>query len=344
MGSSAKKKKEKKKDFQKPKYKVGKAAPKASNFTDTSFKSRAIVMNQQSLSTAAPDAVQQFKHNLSLASSSRNDKQRRDALAYLTSQLSSQPPVNPVGTNNILLKVLPLISDSSTPVRSQLLKLLRALPKDQAKHSVREAITFIRAGMTHLSADISSDSLGVMEWLLDVAEDELVAIPGGWFKTLKTFCIIMGWSLSSSAAGWTSAPGSGLRAKDAQVLARQISILTRFIRVGLKPPTPVPWSPQDYWDNLYRIPRDPHAFEYLNLYGERRDEESEMYASPESRQGVLARKFMEPITKGIDKAKKEGGAVGRAVAGLDQVLTDGMRDYNGSDSQLMTDQWLLDLW
>ncbi|KAL7920826.1 Rix1 complex component [Trichoderma austrokoningii] len=342
MGSSAKKKKEKKKDFQKPKYKVGKAAPKASNFTDTSFKSRAIVMNQQSLSTAAPDVVQQFKHNLSLASSSRNDKQRRDALAYLTSQLSSQPPVNPVGTNNILVKVLPLISDSSTPVRKQLLKLLCALPKDQAKHSVREAVTFIRAGLTHLSADISSDSLGVMEWLLDVAEDELVAIPGGWFKTLKTFCIIMGWSLSSSAAGWTSAPGSGLRAKDAQALARQISTLTRFIQAGIKPPTPVVPSSQDYWDNLYRTPCDPHAFEYMNLFGERRDEESTMYASPESRQGVLSRKFMEPISKGIDKAKKEGGAVGRAAAELDQILTDSMQGFTASEE--ITDQWLLDLW
>lgn len=40
MGSSAKRKKEKKKDFQKPKLKVGKTKPKADNFTDTSFKAK----------------------------------------------------------------------------------------------------------------------------------------------------------------------------------------------------------------------------------------------------------------------------------------------------------------
>jgi pre-rRNA-processing protein IPI1 len=40
MGSSAKKKKDKKKDFQKAKLKVGKARAKADNFTDTSFKSK----------------------------------------------------------------------------------------------------------------------------------------------------------------------------------------------------------------------------------------------------------------------------------------------------------------
>ena len=40
MGSSTKKKKEKKKDFQKPKLKVGKAKAKPDNFTDTSFRSK----------------------------------------------------------------------------------------------------------------------------------------------------------------------------------------------------------------------------------------------------------------------------------------------------------------
>jgi pre-rRNA-processing protein IPI1 len=43
MGSSTKKKKDKKKDFQKAKLKVGKAKAKADNFTDTSFKSKCIV-------------------------------------------------------------------------------------------------------------------------------------------------------------------------------------------------------------------------------------------------------------------------------------------------------------
>ncbi|KAL7792625.1 Rix1 complex component [Trichoderma ceciliae] len=342
MGSSAKKKKEKQKDFQKPKFKVGKANPKASNFTDTSFKSRAIVMNQQSLSTAAPDVVQQFKHNLSLASSSRSDKQRRDALAYLTSQLCSHPPVNPVGTNILLSKILPLISDSSTPVRSQLLKLLRALPEDEARHSTEQAIMFIRAGMTHLSADISGDALGVMEWLLDVADDELVTIPGGWVKTLSIFCVTMGWSLSSSVPGWTSAARTGLRAKDAQTLARQISILSRFLQTGLRSETtPVP-GPEEYWDNLYRLPRSSNAFEYLNLFGSRPDEEGEMYPNREARQQVFYRRFLEPISKGIENIKKEGGAVGRAAVGLDKVLKDGMGDYTAAAG--MDAQDLLNLW
>src|SRR5690349_4629716 len=129
-------------------------------------------MGQQSLSTVAPDVIEQFKQSLSLTTS-KSDKQRREALAYLTGQLSTQPPTNPVGTHAILTKLLPLISDSSTPVRSQLLKLLRTLPAAEVRHSTEKAIMFIRAGMTHLSADISNDSLGVMEWLLDTTADEL---------------------------------------------------------------------------------------------------------------------------------------------------------------------------
>jgi pre-rRNA-processing protein IPI1 len=40
MAKSNKAKKEKKKDFQKSKLKVGKSKPKSANFTDTSFKAK----------------------------------------------------------------------------------------------------------------------------------------------------------------------------------------------------------------------------------------------------------------------------------------------------------------
>jgi len=45
MGSSNRKKAEKKKDFQKPKLKVGKGKVKPDNFTDTSFKSKGIYLS-----------------------------------------------------------------------------------------------------------------------------------------------------------------------------------------------------------------------------------------------------------------------------------------------------------
>jgi pre-rRNA-processing protein IPI1 len=299
-------------------------------------------MGHQSLSTTAPDVVQQFKHNLSLASSSKSDKQRKEALAYLTSQFSSEPPVNPVGTHAVLSKLLPLISDSSTPVRSQLLKLFRALPPGEIRHSTEQAIMFIRAGMTHLSADISNDALGVMDWLLEVAEDDLVTCPGGWVKTLNSFCALMGWQVSTSKSGWSRDHRPGLKAKDSAKQARQITTLTRFLEAGLRPEAEIPDDESEYWDSMYRIPRDSNAFEYLNLYGSRRDEEGEMYPSRDARQRVFERRFLEAVMKGADQAKKEGGPTGRAAAGLDRVLQDGMEDYESSTA--LDTQDLLSLW
>ncbi|OAA72180.1 hypothetical protein ISF_01253 [Cordyceps fumosorosea ARSEF 2679] len=343
MGSSMKKKKEKQKDFQKTKLKVGKTKAKASNFTDTSFKSKAIVMGHQSLSTEAPDVIQQFKHNLSLASS-RSDKQRKDALAYLTSQLALDPPVNPVGTAAVLTKLVPLLSDSATPVRQQLLKLLRVLPGRDVPPVIEHTIMFIRAGMTHLSSDISGDALAAMDWLLDVAADELVTCPGGWVRTLTTFCAVMGWAVASSTKGWTAAANARttLKPKDAQNRAKQIATLARFLQAGFRDEVAAEPTSAQFWDNLYRMPRSGNAFEYLNLFVAQRDEDAEMYPNKEARQQIFHKRFLDAILKGIDQAKKEGGVTGRAAVGLEQVLAKGMKDFEVSTA--LDTQDLLDLW
>jgi pre-rRNA-processing protein IPI1 len=300
-------------------------------------------MTKQSLAETAPDASQQFNHYLSLAAGSKSDKQRRDALAYLTSQLLSKPPNNPVGTYGILAKLLPLISDISAGVRTQLLKLLRALPEFEVQNHAEMAAMYIRAGMTHVSSDISGDALSVLEWLLDVACDELVSCPGGWVKTLNSFCAIMGWSVAGNS-GWSSAPKSTMRAKDAVSHAKQLSTLATFLRAGLKAEAVCPRGQTDYWDNLYRTPRASDPFSYLNLFGKRRDEEGEMYGDREARHQIFMKRYYGLISTGTEKAKKEGGAAGRSATVLDQVLRDGM-DSNAGGSLVEVDaQDLLGLW
>lgn len=296
-------------------------------------------MGQQSLSTEAPDVGTQFKHHLSLASTSRSEKQRKEALAHLTSQLAADN--NPVGTATILSRLLPLISDANGPVRGQLLKLFRTLPETEVQHHAAKCILYIRAGMTHLSSEISNDSLSVLEWLLDVAEDETLSCPGGWVKTLKSFCALMGWSVKSST-GWSSAPKTGLRPKDSQSHARQVGVLARFLRAGLKPELAAPSNPNAFHDNMYRIPRAPNPFAYLNLFGTRRDEDAEMYNDRESRQRVFHKRFLESFNRGIDQAKKEGGATGRSAVGLEQALKEGMDGYEPTSA--VDPQDLLDLW
>lgn len=313
---------------------MGKTKPKAANFTDTSFKSRAIVVAQQSLTEDAPDSVSLFLHNLSLAATSRSDNQRRDALSFLTGQLSTNPPNNPAGTAGVLNKLLPLVSDGSGPVRTQLLKLFRALPAPEVRPVAEKIILYARAGLTHLSSEIRDDALNVMEWLLDTAGEEVVACPGGWMKTLNSFGALMGWTsmaASASAAqgvkGWTSAPKTTFGAtKGGQSYARQLLMLAKFLDVGFRPEQPPSYCPKAYWNGVYRIPKAPNPFGYLNLFGSPRDEDGEMYADREDRQRVFLRKWHAATVKGTDEAKKEGGAVGRAAATLDQVLKDGVRD------------------
>lgn len=185
--------------------------------------------------------------------------------------------------------------------------------------------------MTHLSVDIRSDTLNVMDWLLDVAGDEAVSCPGGWMKTLNSFSAMLGWNPSISSAtgskGWTSASKATLgAAKGGQAQARQIQMLAKFLDVGFKTEDSIPSKPQAYWDNIYRLPRRPNPFSYLNLFGAARDEEGEMYPDRESRQTIFHKKWSKAIVKGTEEAKKEGGAVGRAAATLDHVLKDGLGD------------------
>ncbi|OAA61836.1 rRNA processing protein [Niveomyces insectorum RCEF 264] len=377
MGSSTKKKKEKQKDFQKPKLRVGKAKAKASTFTDTSFRAKSIVVNQQSLSETAPDPAVQFRHNLSLAATSRSDTQRRDALAYLTGQLASRSRSsenshsssnnssnNPVGTVGVLNKLLPLLSDPAGPVRGQLLKLFRVLPPAEVRPAAGRILLYVRAGITHLSAAVRDDALSAFEWLLDVAGDELVACPGGWLKTLNGFGAMMGWvaspgpssgggggggtqandgtaAVALSSSGWSAAPktsfagsstalqtrGSGGAHTSGQAFARQVAALTKFLELGLRRTEPAPYDPQGYWANLYERPTTANPFGHLNLFGAPRDEDSEMYADREARQRVFAKRWQAAVGKGIEAARREGGAVGRAAATLDEVLQAGMSDY-----------------
>jgi pre-rRNA-processing protein IPI1 len=192
------------------------------------------VVNQQSLTTSAPSAASQFAHYLSLASSSKSDTQRRDALSYLTTHLSSQPVDTPLPlpTAILLPKLLPLIIDGSASVRTQLLKFLRLLPPSDIGDRAESALLYTRAGMTHLAAEIRMDSLAVLEWLLEVAQDDVVSCPGGWVKTLKSFMSMMGWAATFTSSKWTTTSKASF-GKSGKAFPRQLLVLSQFLNAGL---------------------------------------------------------------------------------------------------------------
>ena len=62
----------------------------------------------------------------------------------------------------------------------------------------------------------------------------------------------------------------------------------------------------------------PYA--YLNLFGQPRDEEGEMYETREDRYRVFAARFMTAVDRGLKSAREEGGELGRASSGVTKVL------------------------
>jgi pre-rRNA-processing protein IPI1 len=189
--------------------------------------------------------------------------------------------------------------------------------------------------MTHLAADIRTDALAVLEWLLEVAQDDVVTCPGGWVKTLNCFISMMGWAVSSGSTKWTSASKASF-GKAGKSLPRQLLVLAQFLRAGLVESeaevVSISGGKFPLWDvERHMIPTRSNAFAHLNLFGSSRDEEGEMYIDREDRQRVFHKRFQAAVETGIANAKKEAGEAGRAAAVLTKVLRDGMSDYSGVD-------------
>ncbi|KAF2206673.1 hypothetical protein CERZMDRAFT_103194 [Cercospora zeae-maydis SCOH1-5] len=322
----------KKADFAKPKLKVGKARPKNTNATDTSFSAKSVVLKQQSLTEGTRDAAALFHHNLSLLSS-RNETQRRDALTYLITAVAAAPSGNlPKPASDVLVKVNPLILDGNSGVRSQVLKLLKLLPAGQLGN-LEQTVLYTRAGLSHLSNDIRLTALDVLDWLLDTNGQAVVGQAGGWVKTLQTFQNLLSWQGTSSTGVVQNGNWSATKIKtnlgSNKLLVHQLSTLSRFINAGLVRPPPDLKAEARRAAALFPLCQtDAHLlsaksnpFGYLNLFGAPRDLESEVYDDPEERMNVfLELKLHGAFQFGVQEAKREGGEVGRAASAVDKAL------------------------
>lgn len=190
--------------------------------------------------------------------------------------------------------------------------------------------------MTHLAAEIRVDALAVLDWLLEVAKEDVVSCPGGWVKTLKSFMSMMGWASSSGSSKWTSATKASF-GKAGKAFPRQLLVLARFLKAGLVEDEGVVEVKVGgglfplVGVERYMIPTRSNAFAHLNLFGSSRDEEGEMYIDREDRQRVFQKLFLPAVETGMENAKKEGGEAGRAAAVLAKVLKEGMADYSEVD-------------
>lgn len=329
MGSSARKKREKKKDFQKIKLKVGKARPKPTNSTDTSFRSKAIVISQQSLTLSAPSASSQFSHHVSLLTS-KSESQRKESLAYLTTSITTRPVDSPLQlpTSTILPKLCPLILDGSSGVRNQLLKVFQVLPEGEVADHASEILPYIRAGMTHLAADIRMSAVIVLSWLTGVAGSEVVGCPGGWYRTLDCFMTVLGWNGEGEAKWASNKPMFAKSAIEGKPLIRNMQVLAEFIAAGLDDGSDASTttgfssrSPFPLWDTKrHYLPEKSNAYAYLSLFGIPKDDDNAMLEAREDRLRVFDERFRTVVEFNLDSAKSEGGELGRAAALVAKAL------------------------
>ena len=231
----------------------------------------------------------------------------------------------------MLPKLYHLILDGSSSVRNQLLKLFRSLPPEEVEDHVPDILPYVRAGMTHLAAEIRLFSIDALCWLLDIAATEVVSCAGGWYKTLNCFLSILGWH-TQDAVKWSSNRANfGKSGSEGRPMARTLLALTQFVQAGMGIESAI--SPSNgygashvhfplWCSSQHLLPHKSNAFGYLNLFGMPKDDETEMLEDREDRRRVFETSFSAAIGMGLEGARKEGGEVGRAAAALTKALRD----------------------
>jgi pre-rRNA-processing protein IPI1 len=246
----------------------------------------------------------------------------------MTSRPGGAPLPQPMST--LLPKLYPLILDGSGSVRTQLLKLFRSLPADEIEDYVNDMLPYVRAGMTHLGAEIRLFAVDVLCWLLEEAGSEVVSCAGGWHKTLNCFLTILGWSTQDTIKWSSNRASFGRPGSEGRPMAKILQALAAFVHAGIGHQSAnashergpdLQGSFPLWYSNQHQLPQRTNAFGYLNLFGTPKDDATEMLEDREDRQRVFDHSFRGPIEMGLEAAKKEGGEVGRAAASLTKALS-----------------------
>lgn len=211
----------------------------------------------------------------------------------------------------------------------QLVKLLRNLPPEDVGDHMQKISMHIRAGITHLAADIRTTALELLEWALEIDGQELVSCAGGWIKTLKTICTVLAWNDEGTINGWTASRAIVGRPGD-KSLSKTLSVLAGLLRAGLVAPPPSGDLERNQgrfplWHvDCHMLPNRSNAYGYLNLFGPPKDEDSQGYEDIEERRRVFRNLIGDRVAKGASAARREGGEVGRAAAAVSKALDEGL--------------------
>lgn len=178
---SAAKKKERRKDFQKVKFKVGKKLPKNLNETRATFKAKSLILKTQfQLEKEGPVSHRNLSWNELLAHlSHHNQSIKLDAIHSLKEMITNNQEIIRLDMNNFLENICPLFADRDYKVREacmQLFKTFILLPEMAKKSNSLEPFysllnVHLSCAMTHISENVQYDSLKLLDILIEHLPD-----------------------------------------------------------------------------------------------------------------------------------------------------------------------------
>lgn len=201
MGS-IRKKKEKKKDFQKPKLKVGKTALNAANHTSTDFKAKRINISSstRNLINNKHDGSSEYMKKLSVVrKTTANLSSRKEILAELLDIVKKDPynETHQLPLDEIIKVLRMLFLDQSKKIRTDSRAILCELIKHHNNLVVLNhdsIMLFIFSAMTHLKPTIRQDSIYTLRAIID-GGDRLkeLTISNHWVRVWKNVLVLMNW-------------------------------------------------------------------------------------------------------------------------------------------------------
>lgn len=324
MGSK-KKKSEKKKDFQKPKLKVGKSAARAANHTDTSFSARTIRVASQLVRPASADA--DLARQLALCRH-HSAATRKEVLTHLASTL---PSASSSTYKQILTSTVSLVTDPDPAVRSAFVALLVACARVRAgliDVHMTLLVLFVHLAMLHIQPDVRASSTAALQVLADHAP--LLLVQGHFVKTLRAFFTLMAWKMEEgkAAAAAVTAPATGglprARARHVAVLRKILEYAVygdRLLDVaaGADAQAPHPHT------SAHLVPASSQAFASLRLFSQElpagvSDVDSVATDDEATRRRIVREVFGALLRRNLENMVHEGGEPGKEATQLLEFL------------------------
>ncbi|KAI7905295.1 uncharacterized protein BX663DRAFT_484579 [Cokeromyces recurvatus] len=182
MPNARKKKAAKNEDFKKKKLKVGKKKALPDNYTDTSFKSKSIILPNQSINEdksheittsrnlTLSDLVVQLKHY--------NSGVKKEALSGLLELCNSHPELLVSSLGQVVNGVLKLFIDDDREVRKATYNFLKEtfidIDRVELQPFMPLLIIYTCSAMTHIFEDIRLDAVKLMNLWIQIAPDIVV--------------------------------------------------------------------------------------------------------------------------------------------------------------------------